>query len=346
MMSADAGSASNRGVPVKGVTGVGSVEAFSAQRPTPSAGQHDALLYRTDREYVDGIVAFLEPALQTGGPAFVAVPGFKADLVREGLTSTLGSVSADNVQLADMMLLGRNPARIIPAIQEFLDGHPSRAVVKFVGEPIWAGRRPAELCEATRHEALLNTVFGGAPVDILCPYDLERLDRATIVDAKRTHPTVIDRAGRRRSETFASPATMYDPADPLPPAPPEAVVMPVEAGGLASLRRVVRDCALAFGLGQERASDLVLAANELATNTLMHTDRPGVLRIWSADGMVVCEVSDTGDLNDPLAGRRRPPDDAGRGRGLWMANVLCDLVQWRCSADGATVRLWVSLVSS
>jgi anti-sigma regulatory factor (Ser/Thr protein kinase) len=31
------------------------------------------------------------------------------------------------------------------------------------------------------------------------------------------------------------------------------------------------------------------------------------------------------------------------GRGLWLANQLCDLVQIRCSPAGATVRLRMRL---
>ena len=57
------------------------------------------------------------------------------------------------VSFADMAVLGRNPARIIPAICRFTDSrHPRRT--RFVDEPVWAGRSLAETTEATRHEAL------------------------------------------------------------------------------------------------------------------------------------------------------------------------------------------------
>ena len=46
-------------------------------------------------------------------------------------------------------------------------------------------------------------------------------------------------------------------------------------------------------------------------NHLRHGGGPGTLRIWREDGAVVCEVRDAG------------------GRGLWMVNQLCDLVQLR-----------------
>ncbi|WP_425387325.1 ATP-binding protein [Embleya scabrispora] len=54
----------------------------------------------------------------------------------------------------------------------------------------------------------------------------------------------------------------------------------------------------------------------------------------------VCEIHDAGHIVDPLAGRHRPAPDQDGGRGLWMANQLCDLVQIRSTkATGTTVRL-------
>jgi hypothetical protein len=58
------------------------------------------------------------------------------------------------VHFADMAAVGTNPARIIPAGQDFLTDHavPGRRV-RGIGEPIWAQRSPAELAECQRHEA-------------------------------------------------------------------------------------------------------------------------------------------------------------------------------------------------
>lgn len=54
---------------------------------------------------------------------------------------------------------------------------------------------------------------------------------------------------------------------------------------------------------------------------------------------VVCDVSDRGWIRQPLAGRARPSVDLESGRGLWMVNQLCDLVQLRSSPAGTVVRL-------
>ena len=57
----------------------------------------------------------------------------------------------------------------------------------------------------------------------------------------------------------------------------------------------------------------------------------------------MCEVSDSGCIDQPLAGRERPNPADTTGRGLWLANQLCNLVQIRSSPDGTTVRLHMRL---
>lgn len=94
-------------------------------------------------------------------------------------------------------------------------------------------------------------------------------------------------------------------------------------------------------LAAERAEELLLAVNEIATNSLTHTGRGGTLRIWQAHGALVCEVHDSGHIPDPLAGRHIPTPHALHGRGLWIVNQLCDLVEIRSDGDGTTVRMHV-----
>jgi hypothetical protein len=56
--------------------------------------------------------------------------------------------------------------------------------------------------------------------------------------------------------------------------------------------------------------------------------------------VAVCEVTDPGHITGPLLlGREHPTLDRPGGRGLWLVNQLCDLVQIRTSPAGTTVRL-------
>jgi anti-sigma regulatory factor (Ser/Thr protein kinase) len=109
------------------------------------------------------------------------------------------------------------------------------------------------------------------------------------------------------------------------------------------VRDFVTERARSAGFDPARLPDLVLAVNELATNSLRHATGSGVLRTWEDGGTFFCEVVDRGRIDDPLAGRERPTDTTGGGRGLWIVNHLCDLVQVRSSSAGNVVRLHMAI---
>ena len=301
--------------------------------------QHEALFYRTAQEFVAGTARFVRTGLDTGDPVLVAVPGgAKIEALRSA------AAGAGSVQFADMTEVGRNPARIIPFVRRFADQHAGRRVW-FVGEPIWPERSAAEYRECVRHEALLNTAFAGTAITIFCPYDVAGLDHGAIADAWRTHPVLVDGLDTRPSPGYADPAMLYAADDwPLPDSPAGAEVLPYQHHDLHRIRELVLRWARLAGLGADRADDLLVAVNKVATNTLAHTDAGGTLRIWREPptGRLVCELRDTGRIADPLVGRRLPAIDAERGRGLWLANQFCDLVELRSNEHGTTVRLHAS----
>ena len=87
----------------------------------------------------------------------------------------------------------------------------------------------------------------------------------------------------------------------------------------------------------------MLAVGELATNTLHYARGGGVLRIWREDATLLVEVADDGHIADPLAGRDCPPPTELGGRGLYLVNQLCDLVQLRSSPEGSVIRIHMQL---
>jgi anti-sigma regulatory factor (Ser/Thr protein kinase) len=92
-----------------------------------------------------------------------------------------------------------------------------------------------------------------------------------------------------------------------------------------------------------RAEELVVAVNELVTNSLVHGGGAGVLSIWLEDGRLVCDVHDWGDGDDRLAGCRTAGPPWHPGHGLCIVDELCDLVQLRSSPAGATARVGVAV---
>lgn len=112
---------------------------------------------------------------------------------------------------------------------------------------------------------------------------------------------------------------------------------------VGAVRTLVSRCAVEAGMEASRRNDLVLAVSEVASNSVVHADGWGALRVWRDGDAIVCEVSDKGGSAEPLVVRRpRDPDQAG-GYGLWLANQLCERVEVRASLAGTVVRLRMPL---
>lgn len=317
--------------------------------PVPPAGhapvegfRHDALVYDGLDAFLDGTAAFVEDGLRAREPVLVVVSPEKIRLLR----SALGPRPEHELRYVDMERLGRNPARIIPAWRDFLDGRPEGdGPVRGVGEPMWPGRTADELPECFRHEQLLNLAFADTPGWwLLCPYDASALEPSVLDEARRSHPFVVEGGERRPSPTYPGLDALEEPfADRLTEPPPGAPELAFAGPGLEDVRTFVSRVAELAGLSPARVPDLVVAVNEVATNSIRHGGGGGRLRAWSDDGRLVCEVRDRGVVDEPLAGRLRPLVDAERGLGLWLVNQLCELVQIRSSSEGTVVRLHMEL---
>ena len=298
--------------------------------------RHEALFYDGPDDFMDCVVPFVDDAVEAEEPILVVLTAAKIDRLREALGD-----AAEAVLFADMADVGANPARIIPAWQQFLSEHAtSGRRMRGVGEPIWADRAPAELVECERHETLLNVAFDDPSFWLLCPYDTATLPLEVIEEAQRNHPHLT--AGGAASESGRFPGTdaLLAPFDrPLPEPPADAVRLVVDRSTLGQSRAVVAGFAYAAGMPEGDVPDLVLTVHELASNSIRHGGGSGTLLIWRHADAVVCEVRDRGHIDDPLAGRVEPPSAAEGGRGLWMANHLCELVQIRSYADGGAVRV-------
>jgi anti-sigma regulatory factor (Ser/Thr protein kinase) len=305
--------------------------------PAHADFRHEALLYRGLADFVDRTVPFIRGGLEAGESVAVVTAAGHIDALRHALGSHAGAVT-----FADMADVGANPARIIPFWQDFVGaqgGGPTRGI----GEPIWAGRSSAELVECQRHESLLNiAVDPSTSMWLLCPYDTAGLDPEVIDEARRSHAFVAEGPTRRESGAFRGVGASAAPfAVPLPKPPSEAIVFRFGSGDLAVVRGIIAASATSAGLDAHRTHDLVVSAHEVATNSVCHGGGAGVLTVWPEDGELICDFSDAGHIDDPLADRRRPPSTATGGRGLWLANQLCGLVQIRSHPSGTQVRLHV-----
>jgi len=300
------------------------------------AFRHEALFYSGESDFLLGTLQFLRQGIEHGESMLVVESAEKIALHRQELGE-----DAQLVMFADMAEVGANPARIVPAWQEFVERHGGDGTgLRGIGEPIWASRPHDELVECQRHESLLNVAFGGGrPWRLLCPYDTSQLPQDVIDEARRSHAFVVERHVELPSQHFRGPAASGAAFDGPLNAPPEgATTAAFDASSLHEVRRLVAVVGAAVGMDVERLADLVAAANEVATNSVQHGGGSGTAIVWQDSNSVLCEVRDRGRYANPLADRLKPlgPREPS---GLWLANRLCDLVQIRSYPTGTVVRL-------
>jgi anti-sigma regulatory factor (Ser/Thr protein kinase) len=297
---------------------------------------HETFFYREAGEFVAGVADFARDGLAGDESVVVAAPRARIDAVHDAL-----GADAPRVQFLDMADVGGNPARIIAVWAAALAaavaaGRPLRGV----GEPAFAGRRPGELVECQLHELLLNEAFDDGPAwRLMCPYDESVLPPAVRAGAMRAHPVWSSPQHGGPSPDFDGDGALAAFAEPLPP-PAEGVLRGTFGpGDTPAVRHTVAAFARSCGLMAEQVEVLELAASELASNSLRHGGGAGEVALWVEPGAAVVEVTDAGQVADPLTGRLRPAVDQEGGRGVWLVNQLCDLVQLRSSPAGTTVRV-------
>lgn len=108
------------------------------------------------------------------------------------------------------------------------------------------------------------------------------------------------------------------------------------AGALHRLREAVLACAMATGMPESRATDVMLVAHELAANAVRYGGGRGRLCIWIAAETLHCQVTDPGVSGfggNPLAGtasrgpavtRGPPPWPYQPAHGLWLVLQAAD----------------------
>jgi anti-sigma regulatory factor (Ser/Thr protein kinase) len=305
-----------------------------------SGSDHTALLYHSERVYVDLLGRFISEGVDRAQPVLVAVPGDNLASLRDALGD-----AATDVTMADITEFGRNPGRILAAELAFIERHPGQHT-RIIGEPVWAGRTDSEYPACMHHEALANIAFADRDVTVVCPYDASRLDESALADACVTHPLIWQGGSHNHSPQFALDAALEQCNQPLA-TNPAAVTFTVDGPtDLAGARRCGARYGRLLGMSPDRVADLLLVVTELATNSLFHAVGGCRLAFWYEAGHVVCEARDMGRWTDPLAGRR-PPDGKGLGPyGLFVVNAIVDLLRTYTTSAGTTIHAYLRLDGS
>ena len=281
-------------------------------------------MYDGPADFVARTLPIVQRARTDGAAVLVVVPEPRLTALR----TAVGEATTD-VTFTDMTTVGRNPGRIISVWDDFVRGQAGGRVVG-IGEPIWSGRSRDELIECQIHEELLDTAFAESEgVEIQCPYDVGSLSGDVITEACRAH-------GPSASTSDRNPFWK-----PLRPAPEGAYLQSFDERGVRDLRGLIAGLAEHVGLGSERT-----ARPRARRQRDRHEQRAPR---WRRRDTSSLDRRRCGGLRSER--RRLPARPAGRspsttpdamgGRGLWLANQLCDLVQVRNGVEGCVVRVRV-----
>ncbi|MET9464704.1 sensor histidine kinase [Streptomyces sp. NPDC006544] len=312
------------------------------QPERPQEGfRHELYPYLGEDAFLGGALDFIQEALDAREGVIVSVPGDREALLRAELPDS------KSVTFVDAATPGRNPGRLLAVWQDEIARHAAEGrPLRGIGESAWRqARTPSEAAELRYHEWLLNLAFAQSTAWwLMCPYDTADEDPAALQALTRCHP-LIRRGGSAEPNVDYHQDTPYafeDLTDPCGPLDELAYTR----GGLAAVRDKISTCAAEANLTGSRLSGLLLAATEVATNSIRHGGGHGTLRTWTQDSAFICEFRDAGHIENPLAGRIRPTHQGAGGRGLWLVHQLCELVEIRSTPQaGTTVRLHTRLSS-
>ena len=298
---------------------------------------HTALTYRTTDELVGVLTPLVGKWLSGSDRVIVSLEPGRLDALR----SELGT-DAEHVWWSDASRRPPHPARRLRVIHEVVEDerHLGHGHVRFVGERSFPAGMPELVAEWERFDVVLDDALAGAPLTVVCTFDLTTAPERALEHVGATHPMLgVDPA--LPSTEYRRSADVLDVPSALPPLPPAASHL----GGRVSpahARTLVRDV-LGGARGHvsvmQAADDLTVAVTELVTNAWQAGARSIDVWCWRSRGEIGVQVDDDGrGLRAPLAGYRRPAAGAAGGRGLWIVRQLADLVEIAYDGRGTRVR--------
>lgn len=186
-----------------GVLGVTIDYLVSGQGPNGAMLEHRALFYEGIEQFLDGAAAFLSEGVERSEAALALVSPEKLDALRERLADC-----GEHVSFVDYRQWS-SPRQAMEGQRAFLKQAIGAGAgwVRILGEPVWEGLSQHEMREWARLESLLNLVFSGAPISILCAYDRASLDAGIIEVACATHMDTVQQQALRPSPTYSDPVT-------------------------------------------------------------------------------------------------------------------------------------------
>ncbi|MBV9315394.1 MAG: ATP-binding protein [Pseudonocardia sp.] len=310
-------------------------------RSGPSASfVHCAAEYDTSAEFLAITLPLIEQARRQGAPVAVIAAAPTVRLLRE-ITGSDRELILLPPPAPELRRSGQSIATMRAREFRELTDRADSAIVIAHYDPEQSLFDPAAWAEA---EAALNIAVTDLPLTIACLYR-KQLKAELAAPIQWNHLQLLGRGGTvRPNPAYRPPAQVlasYPVRAPVAFGPPDSELR-FNPWQLTDLRVLLQEVVTQSGLDQERAEDFVSAVNEVASNAVEHGSSVGLLQTWLRPQFLACEVHDSGSLGQPIPGLRPPRSNDPRGRGLWIARQLCDLLHVWADRQGTHVRVQVA----
>lgn len=297
---------------------------------------HSALFFDDDDDLVGQCVPFITEAFSAAQTVLLLV----LPHVRSTIDAALGDDAGRLKLVADAQSFwqgGHQTLMVWDAMfrQLHAEGRPWRVVT----QPFWIGQGDGQGWH--RIESATNRIYETLPYFSLCLHDTRQVPAAALEEVRRTHPFLNEGAGQVPSPNFVPPERFIHSRQPPWSDPPSG------AASLAPAQprdaRLFATAAAARARLAARCDDVVLAVNEVVTNSFEAGGCP-VMTAWTDHEHLVVEVADdAGGLTDPLTGYRPPNLNEESGRGLWLTWAVADDAALRAQDRGTAIRMYFRL---
>jgi anti-sigma regulatory factor (Ser/Thr protein kinase) len=302
---------------------------------------HMAVFYDSDEQLRELMLPYLEEGLRYHEKILLVV----SEAAGRVLRGALGN-AAKRLQWGSSELCYDRLGRIFGGFDDYLAqqrcaGVPARMIGEFD-----SATSPERLRQYLRYESMANEVYAPYGYPVVCLWDQRRYAPDVLADVRAVHPQLLDTGGAIDNAEYRMPIDYLTREQTPPPAAPKDPDLDVHldsADDLSALRRRLRRWGGGVVNDQDN-DDIIIAVDEIATNALEHGHPPARVRGWTTLEALFVRVDDHGSDRIPTTtGYRRPSTDARRGRGIWIARHLADVLTTHIGSTGTTVVLMFPL---
>jgi anti-sigma regulatory factor (Ser/Thr protein kinase) len=299
---------------------------------------HVGALYASDEQLRDLLLPYLDDCLHRHENVLAVI----CHEARQVLQDALGD-AAHRVQWGSCGVPYDRPGQMFEGFAGYLAqqhhaGVPTRVIGEFDSDS-----SPDRLSQCLRYESMANEVYASYGYPVVCLWDQRRYPTDVLAHVRAVHPQLLDTSGPITNAEYWMPVDYLTRRQDPPAVAPvdlDLVVYLGSADDLGLLRRRLRRWGATRGLGVPETDDIVIAVDEIATNAVEHGQPPVRVRGWTSSTALFVQVEDQGRTSIPATtGYDRPSTNALRGRGIWIARHLADVLTTHTGPNGTTVAM-------